>query len=66
MNDYPFQVTLGSVVFLVDGLMEDVVAWAATHTHEFIEVMSMYNGELVYFTPFKGEVTVYAARLQLS
>jgi hypothetical protein len=59
MEDYPFQVTLGSIVFLVDGLMEDVVAWAAKHTHSFIEVMSMYNGELVYCTPFEGEVTVW-------
>ena len=59
MDDYPFQVTLGSVVFVVDGLMDDVVAWAAAHTHAFIEVMSMYNGELVYFTPFVGEVTVW-------
>lgn len=59
MDDYPFQVTLGSIVFIVGGLRDDVVAWAAAHTHEFIEVVSMYNGELVYFTPLQGEVTVW-------
>ena len=51
MNDYPFQVTLGSIVFLIEGALESVVAWAKKHDHDFIMVTSLYNGEIVYSTP---------------
>ena len=49
MNDYPFQVTLGSIVFLIEGALESVVAWA--NDHDFIMVTSLYNGEIVFSTP---------------
>jgi hypothetical protein len=50
MDEYPFEVRLGSMIIVVDGLVGDVVDWAKGHDHEFIQVTSFYNGEIVFYT----------------